>query len=67
MFMHQTRQAIIERNQLPVFQTNRLILEFAQQTTVVHHSHELQYLACTGPQGASGMGEALTQHHRNTQ
>jgi hypothetical protein len=42
---------------VPVFRTNRLILELPQQTMMVRCSDELQGLACTGPQGAWGMDE----------
>ena len=40
---------------IPVFRTNRLILECSQHATL--RSNELQGLACTSPRGAPGMDE----------
>ena len=42
---------------IPVFQTNTLVVEFPQPTTMVHGLYELQDLARTSSQEASGMDE----------
>jgi len=42
---------------IPVFRTNTLILEFPQQAAILRGLYELQGLARTSPQVASGMDE----------
>ena len=48
---------LLKEIDIPVFRTNTLILECAQQTTMVSLLHELQGLARISPQGTSATDE----------